>query len=92
GRPVNNEKDRAEVLAALDSVDLITIFPDVRATQLLKLVRPAVYAKGGDYTAETLNEEERAALDEVGAEIRIIPFERGYSTSRIIQQLGAGPS
>lgn len=92
GRPVNNEKDRAEVLAALDSVDLITIFPDVRATQLLKLVRPAVYAKGGDYTAETLNEEERAALDEVGAEIHIIPFERGYSTSRIIQQLGAGPS
>ena len=91
-RPINNERDRAEVLAALESVDLVTIFPDVRATRLLAMVRPAVYVKGGDYTPDTLNEEERAVLDEVGAEIRIIPFEPGYSTSRIIQQLGNAPS
>ena len=91
-RPINNERDRAEVLAALESVDLVTIFPDVRATRLLAMVRPAVYVKGGDYTPDTLNEEERAVLDEVGAEIRIIPFEPGYSTSRIIQRLGNAPS
>jgi rfaE bifunctional protein nucleotidyltransferase chain/domain len=91
-RPINNERDRAEVLAALESVDFVTVFPDVRATRLLALVRPAVYVKGGDYTPETLNEEERAVLDEVGAEIRIIPFEPGYSTSRIIQDLGAASS
>jgi rfaE bifunctional protein nucleotidyltransferase chain/domain len=90
GRPVTNERDRAEVLAALESVDLVTIFPDVRATQLLKSVRPAVYVKGGDYTPETLNPEERAALDEVGAEVQIIPFEAGYSTSQIIGKLGSG--
>lgn len=90
-RPINNERDRAEVLAALESVDFVTIFPDVRATRLLGMVRPAVYVKGGDYTPETLNPEERAILDQVGAEIRIIPFEPGYSTSRVIQRLGAAP-
>src|SRR5438477_340266 len=86
-RPVNNERDRAEVLAALECVDLVTIFPEARATRLLELVRPAVYAKGGDYTAETLNAEERAALEKIGAEIRIIPFEKGYSTSGLLKKL-----
>ncbi len=86
-RPINSEHDRAEVLAALASVDLVTVFPDVRVTRLLATVRPDVYVKGGDYTPETLNPEERAILDEIGAEIRIIPFQPGYSTSRIIGQL-----
>jgi len=86
-RPINNERDRAEVLAALECVDFVTIFPEARATRLLELVRPAVYAKGGDYTAETLNAEERAALEKIGAEIRIIPFEKGYSTSGLLKKL-----
>ena len=86
-RPVNNERDRAEVLAALECVDFVTIFPEARATRLLESVRPAVYAKGGDYTAETLNAEERAALEKIGAEIRIIPFEKGYSTSGLLKKL-----
>src|SRR5213076_1759904 len=64
-RPLNNEHDRAEVLAALECIDFVTIFPEARATRLLELVRPAVYAKGGDYTAETLNAEERAALEKI---------------------------
>jgi rfaE bifunctional protein nucleotidyltransferase chain/domain len=91
GRPINNESDRAEVLAALESVDLVTIFPEVRATRLIEAIRPDIYVKGGDYTPETLNPEERDALDRIGAEVSIIPFEAGYSTSRIIQQLGAAP-
>jgi rfaE bifunctional protein nucleotidyltransferase chain/domain len=88
GRPINHARDRAEVLAALESVDFVTIFPDVRATRLLEMVHPAVYAKGGDYTAETLNAEERAALEKIGAEIRIIPLEKGYSTSELLEKLG----
>jgi rfaE bifunctional protein nucleotidyltransferase chain/domain len=88
GRPINNERDRAEVLAAVESVDLVTIFPEVRATRVIELIRPDIYAKGGDYTPETLNAEEREVLDKVGAEVSIIPFESGYSTSRIIEQLG----
>jgi D-glycero-beta-D-manno-heptose 1-phosphate adenylyltransferase len=86
-RPVNNEKDRAEVLAALGCVDFVTVFQEVRATRLLELVAPAIYVKGGDYTTATLNPEERAALEKNGAEIRIIPFEKGYSTSRLLEQI-----
>jgi rfaE bifunctional protein nucleotidyltransferase chain/domain len=91
GRPINNERDRAEVLAALESVDLVTIFPEARATRLIELIRPDIYVKGGDYTPETLNAEERDALDKVGTEVSIIPFESGYSTSRLIQRLGTPP-
>src|SRR5438874_11280133 len=65
GRPINNERDRAEVLAALESVDFVTIFPEVRATRFLEAAAPAIYAKGGDYTSETLNAEERAVLQTI---------------------------
>ncbi len=87
-RPINQERDRAEVLAALESVDLVTIFQEPRATQIIRQVRPDIYAKGGDYTPETLHPDERALLDEIGAEIFIIPFESGYSTSHLIEQIG----
>src|SRR5881398_385974 len=61
-RPVTGERDRAEVLAALQCVDLVTIFPEMRATQFIGASHPAIYVKGGDYSPETLNEEERALL------------------------------
>ena len=86
GRPINPEMDRAEVLAAVGCVDFVVVFAQLRATRLIEAVRPAVYVKGGDYTPETLNAEERAALAEVGAEIRIVPFEPGYSTTRLLEQ------
>src|SRR5437764_2342646 len=53
GRPVNNERDRAEVIAALECVDLVSIFPEVRATRFLELAHPNVYVKGGDYTVDS---------------------------------------
>ena len=86
-RPLNNENDRAEVVAALGCVDFVTIFQEVRATRLLEMVGPAIYAKGGDYTTATLDPEERATLEKIGAEIRIIPFEKGYSTSGLLEKL-----
>ena len=86
-RPINNETDRAEVLAALESVDLVTIFPELRATRFIQLVGPDVYVKGGDYSSETLNDEERAALEKIGAKIDIVPFVEGYSTSALIKKL-----
>lgn len=89
GRPVNREADRAAVIAALASVDFVVVFPEVRATKLLEQARPAIYAKGGDYTLETLDAEERAALAELGAEIHLIPFEAGYSTTDLIERLQA---
>jgi rfaE bifunctional protein nucleotidyltransferase chain/domain len=87
GRPLNNEHDRAEVVAALEDVDLVVIFPELRATRFIEAAAPAVYAKGGDYTLETLNTEEREALQKVGADIRIVPFEKGFSTTRLLEQL-----
>lgn len=87
GRPLNKEKDRAEVLAALESVDLIAIFPEDRATRFIQSVAPDVYVKGGDYKAETLNSEERAVLEKLGVKIDIVPFEKGYSTSSLLEKL-----
>ena len=87
-RPVNRERDRAEVLTALESVDYVTIFPEKRATNFLRAAQPAVYAKGGDYTSDTLDLEERAVLDEFGTRIEIIPFEKGYSTSELLTRIG----
>jgi rfaE bifunctional protein nucleotidyltransferase chain/domain len=87
GRPVNREQDRAEVLAAVESVDYVVIFPEARATKFLAAVRPAVYVKGGDYTAETLDAAEREVLEKTGAKIEIIPFERGYSTSELLEKI-----
>ena len=87
GRPITSENDRAELLAALQCVDLVTVFPQIRATQFIAAVKPAIYVKGADYRSETLDEEEHAVLKEIGAEIRLIPFEEGYSTSRLIEQI-----
>src|SRR3954468_14289567 len=92
GRPITTQRDRAEILAALACVDLVTVFPDLRATKFLAAVRPAVYVKGGDYTPRTLNEQELAILKEIEAAIRLIPFEAGYSTSGLIEQICKGTS
>jgi bifunctional ADP-heptose synthase (sugar kinase/adenylyltransferase) len=75
------------VLAALECVDFVTIFSEPRATRFIEMAAPAIYAKGGDYTSETLNAEERAVLQKIGAEIRIIPFEKGYSTTSLLEEL-----
>lgn len=86
-RPLNHESDRAEVLAALACVDFVAVFPEVRATSFLERVHPGIYVKGGDYKLETLDPEEREALENSGAEIRIIPFAAGYSTASLIQRM-----
>ncbi len=87
GRPINGERDRAEVIAALECVDVVTIFPDVRAVRFLEAAAPDVYVKGGDYSVDTLDKSERAILEKTGSEIRIIPFEKGYSTSGLLEKL-----
>ena len=62
GRPVNSEADRAAVLAALESVDGVCIFADKTAVNFLECAKPDVYVKGGDYTLETINQEERRLM------------------------------
>lgn len=86
-RPLNAENDRSEVLCALRAVDAVVVFDDQRATGLIEAIRPHVYAKGGDYTVESLNREERAALDKAGTEIRILPLVPGRSTTKTINKM-----
>jgi len=85
-RPINSEEDRAEVLAALECVDYLTIFHAERVTQLVRTIRPHIYAKGGDYTVERLDPGERAALQEVGAAVHILPMVPGKSTTGILEK------
>jgi len=89
GRPVNSERDRALVVAALRAVDFVTIFDSTRATAVIQALRPDVYAKGGDYTVESLNPEELAALREAGSEIVILPLVPGRSTTAILDRLAS---
>jgi D-glycero-beta-D-manno-heptose 1-phosphate adenylyltransferase len=86
-RPVNNENDRAAVLAALQSVDGVCIFEDRAATKFLASARPDIYVKGGDYTLDTLNQEERRTVENAGGRIVIIPFVPGKSTTSLLQKI-----
>jgi len=87
GRPVNRADDRAAVIAALEAVDHVVVFAGVRVTALLEKLRPAIYVKGGDYTAASLDAEERTVLEKMGTQIRILPFEAGYSTSNLLGKM-----
>ena len=91
GRPLNPADERAEVLAALACVDFVTIFEETRATRLLSRVRPHVYVKGGDYTLETLDAEERGVLLGAGTRIEFVPMVAGRSTTRLVEAIQRGP-
>lgn len=90
GRPVNDAADRAEILMALECVDCVVVFEEERVTNLIRTIRPHIYAKGGDYTVDSLNIEERAALDEAGSEIRILSLVPGKSTSGALRRMKEG--
>lgn len=86
-RPINPEADRATVLAALESVSAVCIFTDPRATRFLELAQPDIYVKGGDYTLETLDPDERRVVEQVGGEIVFIPFVPGKSTTALVRKI-----
>ena len=88
-RPLVPEADRAAVLGALRAVGAVVIFDERTPVRLMREVRPAVYVKGGDYRIEDLPEAEVAA--EIGAEVKIIPFEPGYSTSTLVERIRKAP-
>jgi rfaE bifunctional protein nucleotidyltransferase chain/domain len=87
GRPVNSEADRAAVLAALASVDGVCIFSDQSATKFLSTARPDIYVKGGDYTLDTLNQEERRLVESAGGKIVIFPLVPGKSTTALLKKI-----
>lgn len=86
-RPINAEQDRAAVLAALASVTNVCIFVDKRATRFLGQAQPDIYVKGGDYTLETLDQDERRTVESGGGKIVLIPFVAGKSTTATLQKM-----
>ncbi|MBI4027611.1 MAG: D-glycero-beta-D-manno-heptose 1-phosphate adenylyltransferase [Verrucomicrobia bacterium] len=87
GRPLNNHRDRARLLAALGCVDYVVIFSSKRVTPLLRMLKPEIYVKGGDYAENALDPRERAAVRACGGKIRILPLWKGYSTTAMIRRL-----
>jgi rfaE bifunctional protein nucleotidyltransferase chain/domain len=86
-RPVNSETDRAAVLAALQSVDGVCVFTDRTAMTFLSTVQPDIYAKGGDYTIDTINQEERHLVEKLGGKVAIIPGVPGKSTTALLEKI-----
>ncbi|MBQ9366029.1 MAG: D-glycero-beta-D-manno-heptose 1-phosphate adenylyltransferase [Schwartzia sp.] len=88
-RPINNEHDRATVLEGLRAVDYVTIFDERTAEALITLVRPDVYAKGEDYTIDTLPEAK--LVEEYGGKVSFIKFLAGHSTTGTIDKIKGQP-
>jgi rfaE bifunctional protein nucleotidyltransferase chain/domain len=86
-RPLNGELDRAGILAALQAVDAVHVFPELDARVFLQTVQPDVYVKGGDYTLDTINQDERRLLEGMGVKIVILPAVPGRSTSALLQRI-----
>jgi rfaE bifunctional protein nucleotidyltransferase chain/domain len=86
-RPVNSEGDRAAVLAALQSVDAVCVFTDRTAMRFLSTVQPDIYAKGGDYTVDTINQEERRLIEKQGGQVAILPGVPGQSTTALLEKI-----
>jgi rfaE bifunctional protein nucleotidyltransferase chain/domain len=86
-RPLNGEHDRAIVMAALESVSLVTWFDEDTPVQLLSELRPEVYVKGGDYDMRKL--AETALVESYGGRALAIPFVDGYSTTRLVTRIRA---
>lgn len=86
-RPLNTENDRARILAALGCVDGVLIFPEMRADRFLASSAPDIYVKGGDYTLETINQDERRSVEGNGGRIAFLKFVEGKSTTGLIAKI-----
>ena len=84
-RPINNERDRAEILCALSCVDYVVLFDEDSPESLIAQIKPDVHTKGADYTVETLPEAK--TILENGGRIEFISFVEGKSTTSIIEKM-----
>ena len=90
GRPILPEQERAELVAALESVDYVIIFGEPNVEPLLESLRPNVHAKGTDYTAESV--PERAVADRFGIRVAIVGDAKNHSTRDLLAQLAGNKS
>jgi len=87
GRPLNAEQDRAAVLASLESVQAVCIFEERSANRFLAAAQPDIYVKGGDYSVETINQEERKIVEQAGGRVVILPIVSGKSTTALLKKM-----
>jgi D-beta-D-heptose 7-phosphate kinase/D-beta-D-heptose 1-phosphate adenosyltransferase len=85
GRPVMSEAERAEILAALEAVDFVTVFDDESPRALIKQVLPDVLVKGGDYRLDEIHGREE--VERAGGRVLSLPFVEGASTTGIIERM-----
>ena len=84
-RPINNEKDRAEILGALSCIDYVSIFNEDTAEKFLEIVKPNIYVKGGEYNLDILPEAK--VVKKYHGEIVLVPMIPDSSTTQIIEKL-----
>ncbi|HYA18551.1 MAG TPA: adenylyltransferase/cytidyltransferase family protein [Bryobacteraceae bacterium] len=87
GRPIMNEEDRAELLAALEAVDYVTVFSEPDPIRALSLLEPDIHCKGAEYADGSRPMPERATVAAYGGEVRFLPLYPGRSTTDIIEQI-----
>jgi rfaE bifunctional protein nucleotidyltransferase chain/domain len=85
GRPIMNEEERAEMLAALSAVDYVTIFDELSPRALISEILPDVLVKGGDYNLDEIHGREET--EAAGGRVLSLPFVKGASTSSIIERV-----
>ena len=86
-RPIVSQGERAIVMAALECVDYVIIFPETSPYSIIETLQPDVYAKGGDYTLDTINQQERRLVEGYGGEIALLPGVAGSSTTAVINKI-----
>ncbi len=84
-RPIQTQEDRAIILDALESVDLVVVFDQETPIEIIRTLLPDILAKGGDYTPKAVVGAD-IVIDH-GGEVRIIPFRSGYSTTEIFEKI-----
>ncbi|MCI0407118.1 MAG: D-glycero-beta-D-manno-heptose 1-phosphate adenylyltransferase [Acidobacteria bacterium] len=85
GRPILKQKERAEILAALECVDFVVVFSEPTPQQIIRAVRPKVLVKGGDWSPSRI--VGRATVEADGGEVRVIPLQKGFSTTAILRRI-----
>ena len=85
GRPVVSERERAEVIAAVRAVDLVTIFTEPTVEALLLAIRPDIHAKGTDYTEDSV--PERAVVQGYGGRVAIVGDPKDHSSSEMVKRV-----
>lgn len=86
-RPLNNEDDRAFALASMRCVDAVFVFKGPRLAGEISRLKPDIYTKAGDYTIDSLEPTEKAALLDSGTDIRFLSFVEGRSTTSLIDRM-----